>query len=119
MNVIEAWQYAIEERDQQLLNYTFLLEHYMAELETAGQSGLMHDHSEAPAKRVQPAPPGRIRKKVNYRRYLMGHRRGGELKDRRNPHVRYVLRPPNCPYAQSRGSSDAVGRSGRRRLWRW
>ncbi len=73
---VEARQHAIDERDQQLLNYAFLLKYFTAELETASQSGLMHDHSEAPARPVQPAARGRISRKVDYRRYLMGHHRG-------------------------------------------
>lgn len=64
---VEAPQYSIEEWDQQLLNYAFLLRHSMAELATASRSGLMHDHSEART---------RITDNVDYKRYLMGHHQG-------------------------------------------
>ncbi len=62
-----AHKHAIETRDQQLLNQTFLLKHFMAELLAAGESALMHDHHTA---REQ------IKKDVDYRRYLLEHHRG-------------------------------------------
>ena len=62
-----ARKHAIETRDQQLLNQTFLLKHFMAELSAASESALMHDHR---------AARERIKKDVNYRRYLMEHHRG-------------------------------------------
>ena len=62
----DARRYAIETRDQQLLNQTFLLKHFMAELSAAGESALMHDHR---------AARKRIAKDVDYRRYLLEHHR--------------------------------------------
>ncbi len=62
----EARKHAIEARDQQLLNQTFLLKHFMSELAVAGDTRLMHDHREARR---------RIQKEVEYRRYLMEHHR--------------------------------------------
>lgn len=62
-----AHRYALDARDQQLLNQTFLLKHFMAELSAASESALMHDHHTA---REQ------IKKDVDYRRYLLGHHRG-------------------------------------------
>lgn len=62
----DARRLAIEARDQQLLNQTFLLKHFMTELTVASETGLMHGHREA-RKRIQ--------KEVEYRRYLMGHHR--------------------------------------------
>jgi Ca-activated chloride channel family protein len=61
-----ARRYAIDTRDQQLLNHTFLLKHFMAELSAVSHTGLMHDHREARR---------RIKKEVDYRRYLMEHHR--------------------------------------------
>ncbi|MCH7885844.1 MAG: hypothetical protein IIC01_11425, partial [Planctomycetes bacterium] len=58
--------HAINERDQQLLNQTFLLKHFMAELAAIGDTRSMHDHRDA-RKRIQ--------KEVEYRRYLMEHHR--------------------------------------------
>lgn len=63
----DARRHAIDTRDQQLLNQTFLLKHFMTELAVASETGLMHDHREA-RKRIQ--------KEVEYRRYLMDHHRG-------------------------------------------
>ena len=62
----EARRHAIQTRDQQLLNHTFLLKHFMAELSAVSDTGLMHDHREARR---------RIKKEVEYRRYLMEHHR--------------------------------------------
>lgn len=61
-----AHRRAIDTRDQQLLNQTFLLRHFMAELSAASNSALMHDHDEA---RRQ------LKKDADYRRYLMEHHR--------------------------------------------
>ena len=46
-----ARKHAIETRDQQLLNQTFLLKHFMAELSAAGGRALMHDHRTARERR--------------------------------------------------------------------
>ena len=62
----DAHQYAIKTRDQQLLNQTFLLRHFMAELSAAGEDQLMHGHREA---RRQ------LKKDADYRRYLLEHHR--------------------------------------------
>ena len=62
----KARQHAIQGRDQQLLNQTFLLRHFMAELAAISETRLMHDHKEARK---------RIHKEVEYRRYLMEHHR--------------------------------------------
>ncbi len=61
-----AHQHAIDTRDQQLLNQTFLLRHFMAELSAAGERALIHSHDQA---RMQ------IKKEANYRRYLLEHHR--------------------------------------------
>lgn len=63
----KAHQRAIDTRNQQLLNQTFLLRHFMAELSEAGQRALMHDHDQA---RTQ------IKKEADYQRYLLEHHRG-------------------------------------------
>ena len=63
----DVHRHALETRDQQLLNQTFLLKHFMAELSAASESALMHDHR---------AARKRIKKDVNYRRYLLEHHRG-------------------------------------------
>ena len=61
-----ARRYALEARDQQLLNQTFMLKHFMAELSAARESGLLHGHEEARR---------RLKKEVEYRRYLREHHR--------------------------------------------
>ena len=61
-----ARRYALEARDQQLLNQTFMLKHFMAELSAAHESGLLHGHEEARR---------RLKKEVEYRRYLREHHR--------------------------------------------
>ena len=58
--------HAIETRDQQLLNQTFMLKHFMAELFAACETGLMHGHKSARR---------RLKKDVEYRRYLHEHHR--------------------------------------------
>ncbi len=62
----KAHQYAIDSRDQQLLNQTFLLRHFMAELSAARENKLMHDHHDAERQ---------LTKEVDYRRYLLEHHR--------------------------------------------
>ena len=62
----DARRQAIDTRDQQVLNQAFLLKHFMAELATASEHGLMHGHGEARR---------RIKKNVDYRRYLLEHHR--------------------------------------------
>lgn len=62
----DARRHAIDTRDQQLLNHTFLLKHFMAELSAISDTGLMHEHREARR---------RIQKEIEYRRYLMEHHR--------------------------------------------
>ncbi len=57
-------QHAREIRDQQLLNQTFMLNHFMAELAEAAEHGFMHGH--AAARR-------RLSKEVEFRRYLRSH----------------------------------------------
>lgn len=55
----DARRHARESRDQQLLNQTFLLRHFMAELAATGESALLHGHPQARA---------RIQKSIDYRR---------------------------------------------------
>lgn len=62
----DAHKYALKTRDQQLLNQTFLLRHFMAELSAAGESNIMHGHHEARRK---------LKKDADYRRYLLEHHR--------------------------------------------
>ncbi len=57
-------RHARETRDQQLLNQTFLLNHFMEELAEAVEAGFMHDHVDA--KR-------RLSQEVEFRRYLRSH----------------------------------------------
>ncbi len=59
-------RYALDTRDQQLLNQTFMLKHFMAELSAARETGLLHGHEEARR---------RLKKEVEYRRYLREHHR--------------------------------------------
>lgn len=59
-------RYALDARDQQLLNQTFMLKHFMAELSAARETGLLHGHEEARR---------RLKKEVEYRRYLREHHR--------------------------------------------
>ena len=63
----DARRHALDTRDQQLLNQTYLLKHFMAELSAASESALMHGHQEARR---------RIQKTIDYRRYLLEHHRG-------------------------------------------
>ncbi len=62
----ETRAHAIVTSDQLLLNQTFLLNHFMAELWAASQNAPLHDHAEA---RRQ------LQKDVEYQRYLLGHHR--------------------------------------------
>ena len=62
----ETRLYAIASRDQVLLNHAFLLQHYMAELWAASDSALLHGHDEAKK---------RLKKDIEYRRYLLRHHR--------------------------------------------
>ncbi len=57
-------QHAREIRDQQLLNQTFMLNHFMAELSEAAEHGFMHGHADARR---------RLSKEVEFRRYLRSH----------------------------------------------
>ena len=59
-----ARRWAIDTRDQQLLNRTFMLNHFMTELTEASESGMLHGHADA---RQQ------LAKDVQYRRYLRRH----------------------------------------------
>ena len=59
-----ARRYAIDHRDQQLLNRSFMLNHFMTELSEASEEGLLHDHEDARQ---------RLAKDVEYRRYLRRH----------------------------------------------
>ena len=59
-----ARRYAIDNRDQQLLNRSFMLKHFMTELTEANEAGLLHDHEDARQ---------RLAKEVQYRRYLRTH----------------------------------------------
>ena len=68
-----AHRHAIDTRDQQLLNQTFLLRHFMAELSAAGENALIHGHDEA---RRQ------LKKDADYRRYLSEHHRRRNASDR-------------------------------------
>lgn len=63
-----ARRHAVETRDQELLNQTFVLKHFTAELSAAQEAGLLHGHKEA---------QDRLKKDVDYRRYLLEHHRGG------------------------------------------
>ncbi len=62
----EARQYAISSRDQQLLNQTYLLDHFMEELVAASEGTGLHDHEEAKKG---------IKKEIDYRWYLLEHHR--------------------------------------------
>ncbi len=62
-----ARRYAIQSRDQELLNQAFVLKHFMRELTSAEREGVLHGHEEA---------RDRLRKEGHYRRYLLSHHRG-------------------------------------------
>ena len=59
-------RHALRTRDQMLLNQAFMLKHFMAELDAARRSGLLHGHGEAAAA---------LKKTIEYRRYLRQHHR--------------------------------------------
>lgn len=59
-----AHSFAVETKDQELLNQTFLLKHFMEEFTAAQKQGLLHSHREARAK---------FEKESDYRRYLLQH----------------------------------------------
>ena len=61
-----AHELALSNRDQDLLNQTFVLKHFMGELAAAEQEGLLHGHREAQEK---------LKKESHYLRYLLTHHR--------------------------------------------
>ena len=61
-----AHDLALRSRDQDLLNQTFVLKHFMGELAAAEQEGLLHGHREAQEK---------LKKESQYLRYLLAHHR--------------------------------------------
>jgi len=61
-----AREFAIRTRDQELLNQTFVLKHFMAELAAAETEGLLHGHRDAKEK---------LKKESHYLRYLLNHHR--------------------------------------------
>lgn len=61
-----ARAYALEARDQQLLNHVYLLKHFMSELDAVRNSGLLHQHDEARQK---------LQKEIDFNRYLRTHHR--------------------------------------------
>jgi len=64
-----ARKFALNTRNQDLLNHTFLLKHLLEEMEAAEAQGRMHEHSEARAK---------LQKEGDYQRYLLFHHREAE-----------------------------------------
>lgn len=62
----QAHDYAVQHRDQELLNQVFVLGHFMAELEAADREGLLHGHEQA----REQFPSER-----DYLRYLLTHHR--------------------------------------------
>ena len=62
----KARRFALDTRDQQLLNQTFMLNHFMTELAAASESAMMHGHRDARR---------RLSREVEYRRYLRTHHR--------------------------------------------
>jgi Ca-activated chloride channel family protein len=61
-----AHQFALENKNQELLNETFLLKHFMEEFTLAAKQGILHSHREARTK---------FEKEADYRRYLLQHHR--------------------------------------------
>ena len=61
-----AHEYAVQNRDQELINQVFVLQHFMEELEAADKAGLLHGHEEA---RQQ------LRNERDYLYFLMTHHR--------------------------------------------
>jgi Ca-activated chloride channel family protein len=66
----QAHQRALATNDQELLNDTFLLKHFMEELAEAEKQHLLHSHKEAQRK---------LTKESHYHEYLLRHHRPGEL----------------------------------------
>lgn len=64
-----AREFARNTRNQDLLNYTFLLKHLLQEMEAAEAQGRMHEHAEAREK---------LKKETDYQRYLLFHHRETE-----------------------------------------
>lgn len=62
----QARKFALANRNQDLLNQTFLLKHFMEELEVSRSQGKIHDHAELKTK---------FQKESDYRRYLLFHHR--------------------------------------------
>ncbi len=62
----QAHEYAVQHRDQELLNQVFVLRHFMEELEAADREGLLHGHERA---RKQ------FSNERDYLRYLLTHHR--------------------------------------------
>lgn len=65
-----AHQEAVATNDQDLLNETFLLKHFMTELSEAEKENLLHNHKEARAK---------LTKRAHYEEYLLKHHRGSPV----------------------------------------
>lgn len=63
----QARQFARATRNQDLLNQTFLLTHFMQELEEGRSQGKLHGHEEA---------RGQLPKESDYQRYLLFHHKG-------------------------------------------
>jgi len=61
-----ARQYALNTRNQDLLNQAFLLKHFLQEVEAARAQGKVHGHAEARQ---------RLAKEADYQRYLLFHHR--------------------------------------------
>ena len=61
-----ARQQAIASNDQELLNQTFMLKHFMEELALAEKQNLLHQHKEA---------RGKLAKEAHYQEYLLKHHR--------------------------------------------
>lgn len=61
-----ARDFARSTRNQELLNYTFLLKHLLQEMEAAEAQGRMHEHADAREK---------LKKESDYQRYLLLHHR--------------------------------------------
>jgi Ca-activated chloride channel family protein len=68
----QAHQLALQSKDQELLNQTFLLKHFMEELGAAEKASLLHSHSEAQKK---------LSKESAYERYLLMHHQPHALHD--------------------------------------
>lgn len=62
----QAREFAIRNRDQELLNQVFVLKHFMEELEAAEKEGLLHGHE---------AARERLGKENHYLQYLLTHHR--------------------------------------------